>query len=104
MRVSKFATLLSLLVTLLVSFSVQAEKCLAVIVSGSELRPFWAEVIMGAKRAGDELGYRIYVRGTINDKDSEGQRVILHRFVDEHKCIGALLHLPIHPGMKMCPN
>lgn len=91
MRVSKFAALLSLLVTLFVSFTVQAEKCIAVIVSGSELRPFWAEVIMGAQRAGDELGYQLYVRGTINDKDSEGQRVMLRRFVDEHHCIGVAI-------------
>ena len=80
-----------LLTVLFTSFTVQAEPCLTLVVSGSELRPFWTEVIQGAKQASDELGYQLYIRGTINDKDSEGQKTILHRFVNEHSCIGVVI-------------
>ncbi|WP_219930900.1 substrate-binding domain-containing protein [Vibrio albus] len=91
MRIPKFFMVLSLLVTLFTPWAAQAEKNLAVIVSGSELRPFWADVILGAQKAGEELGYQLYIRGTINDKDSEGQRVILNRFVDEHNSVGVVI-------------
>ncbi|MEI8633827.1 hypothetical protein P4S72_20545 [Vibrio sp. PP-XX7] len=38
------------------------DTCVAVIVSGSEVRPFWSNVIDGALQAGSELGLKIHAR------------------------------------------
>ncbi len=91
MRIQKLMLTAGLLTGLLMPIMAMAEECLAVVISGSELRPFWSEVIQGAERAGSELGIRLYIRGTINDKDSNGQKIILHRFINEHGCRGVVI-------------
>ena len=67
------------------------KSCIAVIVSGSESRPFWSSVIAGAVQAGNELGVKIHARGTVNDKDDKGQKRILYSILKKHHCNGVVI-------------
>lgn len=67
------------------------DNCIAVIISGSESRKFWADVIKGAQQAGKELDIMIHARGTVNDHDSVGQRYVLRHTMKKYNCQGVLI-------------
>lgn len=74
MKIRKYPLMFSLLISLFSLAAQAAEQCITVIASGGITRPYWAQVINGAYKAGEELGIPLYVRGTVNDKDSAAQR------------------------------
>ncbi|RQW61009.1 substrate-binding domain-containing protein [Vibrio viridaestus] len=67
------------------------KSCLVMVISGSPTRDFWAETIDGARRASEELGYTLYIRGTVNDKDSKSQIEALSFLMKSHNCVGILV-------------
>jgi ribose transport system substrate-binding protein len=68
-----------------------AKECVTLIVSGSESRPYWSEVIKGAIKAGEELELQIYARGTVNDMDARGQQFILNNTMNRYHCRGIVI-------------
>ncbi|MCE0492625.1 substrate-binding domain-containing protein [Vibrio salinus] len=91
MGINKIIIIFSLLNLFFVSFPAKARQCLALVLSGSASRPFWSKVVDGATQAGNELGYDIHVRGTINDNDSSGQMHILQYFIRKYQCNGVVI-------------
>ncbi|CAM3791232.1 D-ribose-binding periplasmic protein precursor [Vibrio aerogenes CECT 7868] len=69
----------------------KTDNCIAMVISGSDSRQFWAKMINGARLAGKELGMNVYARGTVNDKDTSGQKFILDSLLDKHHCRGVLI-------------
>ncbi len=91
MTIGKSTILFSLFLVLAIPFTVTAQECFAVIVSGGVSRPFWSDVVDGAVKAGEELNVKLYIRGTINDKDAPGQKIILNTFMSNYQCQGLVI-------------
>ncbi len=66
-----------------------AKDCIGVIPAGSG-HAFWNAVEAGAQQAGKELGIAIYYRGPNDESNTEGQRLIINRVV-EQGCKGLVL-------------
>lgn len=69
----------------------EAKQCISLVLSGSVSRPFWSNIINGAIDASEQLGYKVHVRGTINDDDSSGQLQILKSFEQRYQCRGVVI-------------
>ncbi len=92
MNINKTYILISMLFIIsFVSPQVEAKQCISLVLSGGVSRPFWSKVINGAIHAGDQLGYEIHVRGTINDDDYSGQLQILNSFEQKYHCDGIVI-------------
>ncbi|MCE0495217.1 substrate-binding domain-containing protein [Vibrio salinus] len=91
MPISKTVIILSLLTLLFTSVPVRAERCVILVLSGSTSRAFWSEIVDGAVKAGDELGYMIYARGTVNDNDDSTQIKIAQNFLSAYHCEGIVI-------------
>ncbi len=86
MKIRNLPVMLSLLLSLAPVAVQAAENCIVVIASGGITRPFWAQVINGAYKAGEELAIPLYVRGTVNDKDSAAQKEIIETAIEKKHC------------------
>lgn len=91
MTINKHLRLLALLIVSSMPATVTAKECISVVLSGSISRSFWSQVAKGAIVAGNQLGYDIHVRGTINDDDSLGQTHILNLFDQRYHCKGIVI-------------
>lgn len=86
MKIRKYPLMFSLLISLFSLAAQAAEQCITVIASGGITRPYWAQVINGAYKAGEELGIPLYVRGTVNDKDLAAQKEIIETSIEKKHC------------------
>ncbi len=80
--------LISLVGSLLITSHVWA-SCIAVVTAGGG-QQFWKDVKSGAIRAGEVLGVKVYVRGAIDEINTEGQKHLINVLMAQD-CQGLVL-------------